>query len=60
MYFSCSISAARRLKISSDIGMKVGHLPFVYLGVHLFRGASKKVVLQPVAYAFMSKLESWK
>ena len=40
--------------------MLIGHLPFSYLGVPLFRGKPRKAVLQPIANKILSKFDKWK
>jgi len=58
--FYGSTSTARIDHISQLIGFNKGSLPFVYLGVPIFRGKPKKSYLQPIADKIKSKLSAWK
>lgn len=44
----------------NTLGFNAGQLPFVYLGVPLFKGKPKKCHLQPIADKIRLKLASWK
>ncbi|XP_058775306.1 uncharacterized protein LOC131649564 [Vicia villosa] len=46
--------------LSAMVGFKLGSLPFVYLGVPLFKGKPKAVFLCPIEDKVISKLASWK
>lgn len=55
-----SISTTRIDHISQFIGFNKGSLPFVYLGVPIFKGKPKKSHLQPIADKIKIKLSAWK
>jgi len=55
-----SISVSRINHITDLIGFNRGSLPFLYLGVPIFKGKPKKLFLQPIADKIKSKLSSWK
>jgi len=55
-----SISVSRINHITGLIGFNKGSLPFLYLGVPIFKGKPKKLFLQPIADKIKSKLSSWK
>ena len=46
------------LRSLTDI--KLGTLPFIYLGVPLFSRAPKKIWLQPLVNKVLSKFDNWK
>lgn len=46
--------------LSSFAGFKIGYLPFVYLGVPLFKGKIKAFFLRMIADKVINKLASWK
>lgn len=50
----------RLSSIVSILGFGISHLPFVYLGVPLFKGKPRKVHLQPIADRIRLKLATWK
>ncbi|KAI9199991.1 hypothetical protein LWI28_001193 [Acer negundo] len=60
IYFGSSISFSRIGSLQSLVGMQIGQLPFSYLGVPLFRGKPRKVVLRPIADKILSKFAKWK
>lgn len=41
-------------------GFQIGSLPFIYLGVPLFKGKRNMILLQPIADRLINKLVSWK
>jgi len=55
-----SISQSRQTTIANSLGFTVGTLPFLYLGVPIFKGKPKTVYFQPVVDKIKSKLTSWK
>lgn len=59
-FFVGSVSHSRIRSISELLGFSVSSLPFIYLGVPLFKGKPKKIHLQPIADKIKSKLSSWK
>jgi len=58
-YFG-SIHMSRIVAIASITGFSYGSLPFVYLGIPLFRGKPKTVHLRPIFDKIKAKLGSWK
>jgi hypothetical protein len=56
--FSGSIPHHRLTNIAHSLGFNIGSLPFVYLGVPIFKGKSKKLLLQPVVDKIKAKLAS--
>jgi hypothetical protein len=46
--------------IQSIMGIKVGTLPFTYLGLPIFRGRPKSVYFLAIIDKFRSKLSAWK
>jgi hypothetical protein len=58
--FAGSISQARVHQIAIFLGFTIGTLPFVYLGVPIFKGKPKSIYLQPIADKIKSKLAAWK
>lgn len=59
-FYSGSISSSRSESISSILGFNAGCLPFIYLGVPLFKGKPKKVHLVPIVDRIKNKHTSWK
>ncbi|KAM5548588.1 hypothetical protein ABKV19_000149, partial [Rosa sericea] len=51
---------ARQTTIHSALGIKIGELPFIYLGVPIFQGRPKSEFLRPVADKVRCKLSAWK
>ncbi|XP_019455087.1 PREDICTED: uncharacterized protein LOC109356210 [Lupinus angustifolius] len=45
---------------STTLGFVQGNLPFIYLGIPLFKGKPKKLHLQPIADRIINKLSNWK
>jgi hypothetical protein len=58
--FHGSITNRRLLSIVDLLNFKVGSLPFLYLGVPIFRGKPKVLHLQPIADKIKLKLSAWK
>ncbi|GAU27921.1 hypothetical protein TSUD_160160 [Trifolium subterraneum] len=58
--FSGSITPGRLNLIVQLLNFKLGSLPFIYLGVPIFRGKPKTCHLQPVADKIKLKLSAWK
>lgn len=58
--YSGGIPHNRLQNIIDIVGFGIGHLPFMYLGVPLFRGKPRKVFLQPIADKIKAKLATWK
>lgn len=58
--FNGSVPANRLSSIVNVLGFGTGHLPFVYLGVPLFKGKPKRVHLFPIVDRIKLKLASWK
>jgi len=58
--FSGGISQARLNNIVNLLGFEIGSLPFIYLGVPIFKGRPKAIHLQPIADKIKSKLSAWK
>jgi len=56
--FRGSITHARLTHIANSLGFAVGTLPFIYLGVPIFRGKPKAIYFQPVIDKIKSKLAS--
>jgi hypothetical protein len=54
------ISHARLVQIAQFIGFNIGSLPFIYLGVTIFKGKPKVTFLQPIADKVKAKLAAWK
>ncbi|XP_019432511.1 PREDICTED: uncharacterized protein LOC109339510 [Lupinus angustifolius] len=54
--FYTSITNHRR----TTLGFVQGTLPFIYLGIPLFKGKPKKLHLQPIADRIINKLSNWK
>jgi len=55
-----SISHSRLSHITNSLGFKIGVLPFIYLGVPIFKGKPKSFYFQPVVDKIKVKLASWK
>jgi ribonuclease HI len=58
--FHGSITNRRLLSIVDLLNFKVGSLPFLYLGVPIFKGKPKVLHLQPIADKIKLKLSAWK
>jgi hypothetical protein len=59
-FFAGAISNQRIHCIADSLGFSIGSLPFIYLGVPIFKGKPKKCHLQPIADKIKSKLSAWK
>ncbi|KAK2649334.1 hypothetical protein Ddye_016823 [Dipteronia dyeriana] len=51
---------ARISSLQSLVGMQISQLPFSCLGVPLFKGKPRKVILMPIADKILSKFAKWK
>ncbi|CAJ2637186.1 unnamed protein product [Trifolium pratense] len=58
--FAGSITHTRLTSIASSLGFCIGTLPFMYLGVPIFKGKPKAVYFQPLVDKVKMKLASWK
>jgi hypothetical protein len=58
--YAGSISQARLAHLVQLLGFQVGSLPFIYLGVPIFKGKPKSSHLQPILDRVKIKLASWK
>ncbi|MCH88157.1 RNA-directed DNA polymerase (Reverse transcriptase), partial [Trifolium medium] len=58
--FVGSISNARLQSIANSLGFSIGTLPFIYLGVPIFKGKPKAIYFQPLVDKIKTKLASWK
>jgi hypothetical protein len=58
--FGGSISKTRLLNISGKLGFGIGSLPFIYLGVPIFKGKPKARFLKPIVDKVKVKLSAWK
>ncbi|CAJ2662070.1 unnamed protein product [Trifolium pratense] len=58
--YSGGISQARLINIVNNIGFNVGSLPFIYLGVPIFKGKPKARYFYPIADKIKTKLSAWK
>lgn len=59
--FYAGLISARRQDITADIlGFAIGKLPFIYLGIPIFKGKPRTSHLQPIADRINSKLATWK
>lgn len=54
------MSHGRLSKISNSLGFNIRTLPFIYLGVPIFKGKPKTCYFHPVVDKIKSKLDSWK
>lgn len=55
-----NVPSRRLTEIINTLGFKLGHLPFIYLGVPLFRGKPKKIHRMYIADKIKIKLANWK
>jgi len=55
-----AISNHRLSSIATQIGFKIGSLPFTYLGVPIFKGKPKTFYFQPLVDRIKLKFSSWK
>ncbi|CAJ2645220.1 unnamed protein product [Trifolium pratense] len=58
--FAGSITHTKLTSIASSLGFCIGTLPFMYLGVPIFKGKPKAVYFQPLVDKVKMKLASWK
>ncbi|KAK2388531.1 hypothetical protein QL285_062208 [Trifolium repens] len=58
--YAGALSSQRLHYIANHLGFSIGVLPFVYLGVPIFKGKPKKCHFQPLADKIKSKLSAWK
>ncbi|CAJ2652147.1 unnamed protein product [Trifolium pratense] len=58
--YSGGISQVRLAHIANLIGFNIGSLPFIYLGVPIFKGKPKTRYFYPIADRIKSKLSAWK
>jgi hypothetical protein len=58
--YAGSIPQARVLQIALFLGFSIGTLPFIYLGVPIFKGKPKAIFLQHIADKIKTKLAAWK
>lgn len=58
--YNGSIPSNKFLNIVDILGFGVGHLPFIYLGVPLFKGKPRSIHLHPLADKIKSKLTTSK
>lgn len=59
-FYTSSLSLSRQAAIASVTGFCYGSLPFVYLGVPLFKGMPKTIYLKPIFNIIKAKLGAWK
>jgi hypothetical protein len=59
-FYDGSIPQARVHQIAISLGFSIGVLPFIYLGVPIFKGKPKAIYFQPIADKIKSKLAAWK
>lgn len=60
IYFGSNISAGRRQSLASFCNVRMGTLPFSYLGVHLFKGKPRRIHLQGIADSILPKFDRWR
>lgn len=58
--YTRSIPPARASAFSTLLGFHSGQLPFIYLGVPIFKGKPHKVHLMPIGDRIKAKLLAWK
>lgn len=58
--FYGAISHARRIRLAQSIGFSLGFMPFMYLGVLVFKGRPKKIHFQSIVDRINCRLTSWK
>ncbi|CAI8601996.1 unnamed protein product [Vicia faba] len=58
--YAGSRSVARHGMLANRISSTMGQIPFIYLGVPIFKGRPKKAYLQPIADIIKGKLTAWK
>lgn len=59
-FFAGCLPSSRVSAISSFLGFNAGHMPFMYLGVPIFKGKPRKCHLQPTTDKVITKLASGK
>lgn len=59
-FFTGSIPSWRVNVIADILGFSAGMLPFIYLGVPIFKKKPRKSFLMPIADKVKAKLASWK
>jgi hypothetical protein len=59
-FYSGALSLSRTHTIASITGFSHGQLPFMYLGILLFKGKPKAVHLRPIVDRIQRKLSTWK
>lgn len=59
-FYSGSVSYRRQAAIAEILGFAIGKLPFVYLGIPIFKGKPRACHLQPIADRIKAKLAAWK
>ena len=60
VYLSTGMDPEVRLQIGQELGIGLDFLPFVYLGVPLFRGAPRVQHLRGIADSILAKVRRWK
>jgi hypothetical protein len=58
--FAGSMSKTRLQSIVVSLGFNIGTLPFIYLGVPIFKGKPKAIYFQPLVDKIKIKFASWK
>lgn len=58
--FAGSFNSTRLNLIADKLGFGIGSLPFIYLGVPIFKGKPKSCHLRPIADRVRLKLSAWK
>ncbi|CAI8611040.1 unnamed protein product [Vicia faba] len=58
--YAGALSTQRIASIASLLGFSIGTLPFLYLGISIFKGKPKDSFLQPIADRIKTKLSAWK
>ncbi|MCI18878.1 RNA-directed DNA polymerase (Reverse transcriptase), partial [Trifolium medium] len=58
--YAGSISHTRKSRIADLLGFHFGEIPFIYLGIPIFKGKPKAIHLMPIADRIKSKLAAWK
>lgn len=59
-FYSGALSMSRIHTLTSITGFNHGQLPFMYLGILLFKGKPKAVHLRPIVDKIKQKLSTWK
>ncbi|KAI5422121.1 hypothetical protein KIW84_045539 [Lathyrus oleraceus] len=58
--FAGSINDAKLHHITNQLGLNIGHLPFSYLYVHIFKGKPKARYIRLILEKVKAKLSKWK